>query len=98
MFVPEAMASGAPVIASNAVGAALDLINHGRNGWIVPANSVDAVADALVEAATMAPERLAEMSRNARAAASQVDLPAGVERFLRAAEQTIAEFGCKGVK
>ncbi len=40
----EAMAAGRAVIASDRVGAAIDLIEPERNGWIVEANSIDGLA------------------------------------------------------
>lgn len=43
MVVTEAMSQGVPVIASeNSCGP--DIIEHGKNGWIVPAGEVDALA------------------------------------------------------
>jgi len=43
----EAMASSRAVLASDRVGAAADLIKPGENGWIVVANDVNSLADAL---------------------------------------------------
>ncbi|MCP3917052.1 MAG: glycosyltransferase family 4 protein [bacterium] len=42
--VGESMAAGTPVVASTAVGAAYDLIEHGRNGWQVPVGRVETIA------------------------------------------------------
>ena len=43
----EAMASGLPVVATDRTGAA-DCITDGREGWKIPARSVDALADAIL--------------------------------------------------
>lgn len=44
LVVAEALASGVPVIVSDAVGAK-ELIRPGANGWIVPAGDAEALAD-----------------------------------------------------
>jgi glycosyltransferase involved in cell wall biosynthesis len=46
--VNEALASGCPVVATDAVGAAHDLIEDGVNGYVVPAGDIAALARALV--------------------------------------------------
>jgi glycosyltransferase involved in cell wall biosynthesis len=43
----EGMCVGLPVIASDAVGAAPDLVRHGENGFVYPAGDIDALARAL---------------------------------------------------
>lgn len=45
--VNEAVASGLPVIASNVVGAADEIVDDGKTGIIVPAGSAKALADAI---------------------------------------------------
>ncbi|MGW7383657.1 glycosyltransferase family 4 protein [Streptomyces sp. NPDC054794] len=49
--VQEAMASGVPVIAP-AAGGPLDLVDHGRTGFLVPPRDGDAVRDAVATLAT----------------------------------------------
>jgi glycosyltransferase involved in cell wall biosynthesis len=44
MVVSEALAHGLPVITTQAVGAA-DLIEEGRNGWVLQSGDVDALAE-----------------------------------------------------
>ena len=46
MVVVEAMASGIPVIAKNA-GGVPEIIQHGRNGMLVPPGDVGALADSI---------------------------------------------------
>jgi len=48
VVVNEALACGCPVLASDAVGAAVDLVRDGIDGWIVPADDPEALARALV--------------------------------------------------
>jgi glycosyltransferase involved in cell wall biosynthesis len=43
----EAMACGRPVIASDKAGAAVDLIEQGRNGWVFPSGHLAALASVL---------------------------------------------------
>jgi phosphatidylinositol alpha 1,6-mannosyltransferase len=45
----EAMACGLPVIAVGAHGPA-EIVDHGRTGWLVEADDVVSLADAMVEA------------------------------------------------
>jgi glycosyltransferase involved in cell wall biosynthesis len=68
LVVNEAMASGTPVLASDRVGSARDLIEPGQNGWIFPAGDVAALTatlqtalsdrEALARAGTLAAERM----------------------------------------
>lgn len=65
LVVNEAMAAGLPVIAHRHCGAAIDLIEHGRTGWIVEEISADGLRDTLALAADHRDE-LAEMGQSAR--------------------------------
>ncbi len=67
LVVPEAMASGLPVIVSDHTGAA-DLVTEGEDGFVVPAGDADAIADRLrlLEAD---PDLVARMGARARATA-----------------------------
>ncbi len=47
LIVNEAMAAGLPVIVSDDMGCAVDLVRHGENGFIYPFGNVDALAAAL---------------------------------------------------
>jgi glycosyltransferase involved in cell wall biosynthesis len=58
--VNEALAVGLPVIVSDQVGCAPDLVRPGENGWIVPVGDVDALA-AVLSDALADPVRLAAM-------------------------------------
>jgi glycosyltransferase involved in cell wall biosynthesis len=47
VVVNEAAASGLPLVLSDRVGAAYDLLDDGENGFLVPAEDVDAAATAI---------------------------------------------------
>jgi glycosyltransferase involved in cell wall biosynthesis len=57
LVVNEAQAYGLPVIATDQVGAAADLIEPGVNGLVVPAGSSAALARAMKELAQWTPEQ-----------------------------------------
>ena len=47
MVVAEALACGVPVIVTDMVGSK-DIVNEGKNGWIVPVNNVAALAERML--------------------------------------------------
>lgn len=65
IVIQEAAASGTPVIASDAVGAAHDLIEPGHNGWFFQNGSLESLQRVL-ETATSARVNLDAMRGNAR--------------------------------
>lgn len=69
IVVPEAMASGLPVIVTDRCGAA-EWVRPGETGWIVPAGDVEALASALREAIRRRAE-LPELGRAARASVEE---------------------------
>ena len=77
LVVNEALASGIPVIASEAVGAGLDLLRDGAAGLRVPVGDCAALAEALVRI----PETAEQMGRAARALAAKLS-PADAARRL----------------
>jgi glycosyltransferase involved in cell wall biosynthesis len=50
MVVPEALAAGLPAVVSDRAGV-VELIEEGRNGWVVPAGDVDALAERMLRCA-----------------------------------------------
>ncbi len=74
----RAMAYGLPVIASN-VGGLPEAIEHDKSGWLVPPESPEALASAILEAASD-PTRLCEFGRNARERAAEFSIERTVEK------------------
>ena len=92
LVVPEGLAAGLPVIATNRMGAALDLVQNGVNGWIVPAGDEAALGTALRSAASLSDERLGEFSKAARESVASHSLEHGAQRFLAAAHEAVARW------
>ncbi len=89
LVVPEAMAAGLPVVASVGMGAALDLVEPGKDGWLVPGDSAPQLYEALRAAADLSPAQRTAMGEAARSRAAQQDIPAGVRRFQEAKQATL---------
>jgi glycosyltransferase involved in cell wall biosynthesis len=89
MVIPEGLAAGLPVLSTNRMGAAIDLISPGKNGWRIPAGSAEALGDVLDEIADMSDARLEELSAGARASVAHHQLADGVSRFCDAANAAL---------
>jgi glycosyltransferase involved in cell wall biosynthesis len=89
LVVPEGLASGLAVIATNRMGAALEFLETGSNGWLIPADDEDAILQAMREAALLAKEELVHISRQARESVNSHTLQYGAERFVSFAQETI---------
>jgi glycosyltransferase involved in cell wall biosynthesis len=74
MVVPEALASGLPVLISEMVGAK-DLVTEGKTGWIVPVDDVAALAGRMAWCAGH-PEAVRAMGPDCRRAAEGATWPA----------------------
>jgi glycosyltransferase involved in cell wall biosynthesis len=79
MVVPEALASGLPVLISAMVGAK-DLVTEGRTGWIVPVEDVEALAGRMAWCVRH-PEAVRAMRADCRRAAEAATWPAYARRF-----------------
>lgn len=66
----EAMATGRPIIAADAVGSR-EIVSNGVNGLLVPARSVDALAEAMIEIASN-PALVSDMGNQSRRLAEDV--------------------------
>lgn len=86
LVVPEGLASGLPVIATDRMGAALEFVETGRNGWLIPAGDEEALLSAMREAALVP---LRELGQRAQESVSGHALENGAARFCRFAQDTI---------
>jgi glycosyltransferase involved in cell wall biosynthesis len=82
VVVNEAAASGLPLVLSDRVGAAHDLLRDGENGYVVPAEDVGAAAAALRKLTD--PAMRARMGGRSRELVRAWDYDASVEAFLAA--------------
>jgi glycosyltransferase involved in cell wall biosynthesis len=80
VVVNEALGAGLPIVVSDGVGAAHDLVTHGFNGLITPAGDARGLRDALVLLACDSVRRRA-MADASRARAAHWGLEEGVRRW-----------------
>ncbi|HKU77350.1 MAG TPA: glycosyltransferase family 4 protein [Pyrinomonadaceae bacterium] len=90
LVVPEGLASGLPVIATDRMGAALEFVETGRNGWIVPAGDSAALIDAMRKAAMLSSSELEQLGRHARESVSAHTLQNGAARFVHCAREAMS--------
>lgn len=86
LVVPEGLASGLPVIATDRMGAALEFVRDGSNGWLIAAGDEDAIYGAMREAALTDLDGLSEA---AKSSVSEHSLAHGVERFMTYAREAL---------
>jgi glycosyltransferase involved in cell wall biosynthesis len=89
LVVPEGLASGLPVIGTDRMGAALEFIETGRNGWLIPAEDEAALFEAMREAALVPQKDFERLSRGARESVSTHTLGNGAERFVNFAHAAV---------
>lgn len=65
VVIMEALALGRPVVSTYVAGIP-ELVRPGRNGWLVPAGSVEALVEAVDEVLAATPGRLTELGRAGR--------------------------------
>jgi glycosyltransferase involved in cell wall biosynthesis len=92
LVVPEGLAAGLPVIATERMGAALEFIETRRNGWLIPAGDQHALLYALREAASITKEQLSLLSTQARDTVRNHSLEQGARRFLQYANEAVASW------
>ena len=86
LVVPEGLASGLAVIATDRMGAALEFVENGRNGWLIAAGDEDALFEAMREAASLS---LSDLRKQARESVSGHTLANGAARFTHYSLETI---------
>jgi glycosyltransferase involved in cell wall biosynthesis len=89
LVVPEGLAAGLPVIATDRMGAALEFVRTGRNGWLIPAANEEAIFAAMREAAMASESQLDQFAQRARQSVSEHTLGHGAERFARYAQEAV---------
>jgi len=88
MVVPEALAAGLPAVVSDRVGAA-ELIEEGRNGWVVPAGDAGALAERMLRC-VRAREELRRMRPACLESAADADWSVYRERLPRLLRSLVA--------
>lgn len=84
LVVPEGLAAGLPVIATYRMGAALDLLKDGVNGWIIEPDDLPGLVAVLQKVAKLGKNDLRGMSSAARHSVEKHGLAHGARRFVRA--------------
>jgi len=85
IVVNEAMCFGLPVIASDQVGAALDLVKHGQNGFEFPKGDADELASRIEQLAALTKDERRAMGKRSRELItiwSQRNLAQSLDRYL----------------
>jgi glycosyltransferase involved in cell wall biosynthesis len=83
LVVHEGLAHGLPVIVTDQVGAGDDLIESGTNGYVVPAGSAHALAEAMRAAAGWPPEQWERAAKRSDETLAVCSFDRGVEGFIR---------------
>lgn len=90
LVVPEGLAAGLPVIATDRMGAALEFLETGRNGWLIPAGDENAILQAMRDAASL--PSLNEMGHRAKESVSDHTLAHGATRFVSFAQHAVTDW------
>jgi 1,2-diacylglycerol 3-alpha-glucosyltransferase len=85
LVVHEGLGNGLPVIASDQVAAADDLVESGVNGYVVSTGASEALADAMRDLATWTPERRQRALERSVELLAACSVERGADGFLRGA-------------
>ncbi len=91
LAVIEAMAWGRPVVGTSVAGSVEERVRHGRNGFVVPPDDVEATAEAMVEVARA--ETLRRLSSEARRTAEQWPMERAVGIFVALHDRLVGGAG-----
>jgi len=94
MVVPEGLAAGLPVIASDCMGAALDLIDPNVNGWRAAAGSLQSLLAQMTEAASALTTDRSSWRERAISSVAHHQLDDGVTAFLTAIQAAMDPSPC----
>ncbi|ANV84739.1 glycosyltransferase [Picosynechococcus sp. PCC 7003] len=92
LVVPEALASGLPVIGTDKTGSALQFIQNGYNGWLIEAGNEDCLYQAMRSAIELSTEKLDNYSDSAKQSISEHSLNDGLDKFQEYVVKTIKYF------
>jgi glycosyltransferase involved in cell wall biosynthesis len=96
LIVPEGLAAGMPVIATNMMGAGREMITS-SNGWLIRAGNLCDLEEAMMQAARQSLEARMTTSRAAQVAALTQNLGTGVRRIEDAIELSLIECTRRGM-
>lgn len=85
VVVHEGLGNGLPVIASDQVAAADDLVDSGVNGYVVPTGSAEALAGAILELASRTREKRERSVERSAELLATCSVERGADGFLRGA-------------
>lgn len=80
----EAMACQRALLASNRVGAAVDLVQEGRNGWVFPAGDAESLTRCLNQAVCLGRDGLSQFGRESQRIVADWSIPKQVDGILSA--------------
>ena len=92
LVVPEALAAGLPVIATDRMGAAVEFVETGKNGWLISAGDEEGILNAMRDAAVLSSAQFTELAKNARESVCEHSLEHGALRFKLYANQALVSW------
>ena len=81
LVVPEGLAAGLPVIATDRMGAGLEFVRSGINGWLIAAGDEEEILGAMRTAALRSEAELDQLGQEAQRSVRGHTLAQGAERF-----------------